>query len=213
VPSRAARRPAGFSGAAPGSLSLWHPVYLGRPLPPLWHGPLPCVVGPSGPNCPEADARLLCLRRVGGRAPREGGPPGSFRLPGGGAHSPKPPLVHALRGGQARQSLGGTPHCVPAGGGRSSVNDRAEVYCTYGTVVLAAYPLFDNVHLSLAIVFIRRVKSLTASSKKIVIQFCLTQNVRNTILLTSNCPVYLFINCNYLWRCIYVFIFWVSIYL
>jgi len=28
------------------------PVPLGRPAPPLWHGPLPGVVGLRGPGCP-----------------------------------------------------------------------------------------------------------------------------------------------------------------
>jgi len=123
--------------------------------------------------CRRAErARLSCSRRrkrVGGRAPRGGGPLGSFRLLGGGARLPTPLLAHVPRGGPARQSLGGTPHCVPAGGGRGIPVYPARFCCRCDNSILGSYfhPLFDEVRLSLfLIVFILRTISLAAPSKK-----------------------------------------------
>jgi len=102
----------------------------------LWHGQLPCVVGPSGPGYPEAYARPLCLRRGGGRAPLDDGPLESSRSLDGDARPPTLPLALAPQAVPACRNLSGTPHCVPAGGGRGSPLDRVEADCTYGTVVL-----------------------------------------------------------------------------
>jgi len=58
----------------------------------------------------------------------------------------------------------------------------------------------------LLIVFIFRTISLTAPSIKIEINFCLVYIVLFTILLTFIRQVYFYVDCNYLFRRIYLFI-------
>jgi len=117
--------------------------HQGRPVPPLWPGPLPCVVGPSGPDCPVVDARPCGQKRVGGRTPRGGGPLGLSCSPDGGTHSLIPPRALAPRGGRACQNLGEIPRCAPAGDGRSSPACPVGANFTHGIVVLDSclYPL------------------------------------------------------------------------
>jgi len=117
------------SALLPGSLSA-RPVHLGRPSPPLWHGPLPGVVGQCEICCLADDARPQGRTREVGRVPHDGGRHGCCRSSGGDAHWPRPPLALCRGGERGRRVPGGTPHRVPAGGGRGRPYEPAGYYRT-----------------------------------------------------------------------------------
>jgi len=108
-------------------------VLLGRPAPPLWHGTLPGVDGQLVPGCLLADARPHGQIHEGGRAPVDGGTLVLTRLPGGGVHSPTPPLAPSPVGDLGLRVPGVTTHRVPAVGGRCRPAYLIERCCKYGT--------------------------------------------------------------------------------
>jgi len=117
------------------------PVLPGRPMPPLWHGPLPGVVGLFKPGCPSAVSRPRSLRHAGGTPLTCACCPTHLCVwphsLGADAHWPRPPLAISSGDAPVHRNPDMTPphvrgagdHSIPAGpAGRCGMRGNAECH-------------------------------------------------------------------------------------